>query len=361
MRPGESDNIWSKLNALYANNNELFPAQLEIIKSDLRLFLNGGPLQLRFTMDTFQREINNLVVAGLLIIYTYTTNEKLKKAAKQVIKNSLDPLLNQSLAFQLVNTYNKKNGQFPITSLTEDVKIVMKRTFEYYFDYLWDRWITQNTSQGQSSKSGFIPYVYHTISGAGGTQTKGGFPYFWNQTNKPEKTKPPEANLSKIISYVYGSKDMTRIDAFNAANIEIVNHLKQALPISRQWKVFDHVVGSKLDSSEIVAADKEFKDEKDVANAFQQLKSADVSGHIDKIYRKYKLNLPPFKTWIAADLNKGPSDRRQLQPEPPEMGRDPKGNLAKIKYDKYGDKSYTPLQELRLMVRSVLIEFGSHL
>ncbi len=165
-----------------------------------------------------------------------------------------------------------------------------------------------------------------------------------------------QKTLSDIIHYVYGSQDVSRMNAFNQANKEILSFLRLKGENRKLAKIFDYVINCKLDTEEIIALDpNEFPSPKEVTAAFQKLKTQAFSEKMDSIYRSKRLWLPKVSTWIASDLNKGPSDRGMLKPEPPEYGN-VDGNLGKIKYDAYGEKTYAPLMEMRLFIRKIMSE-----
>ncbi|MES2680122.1 MAG: hypothetical protein V4635_09570 [Bacteroidota bacterium] len=202
-----------------------------------------------------------------------------------------------------------------------------------------------------------------------------------------------EPTLSNIIRYVYGAGDLSLMDAFNTANKEILVNLKSkekeeikdqelAQPEIPMWngkplykkhsvpkplkrtgslstnyrKVFDYVVNRKLDYSEILDLDPQFKTTQDIKAIFANLKGSQYAQYIDSVYKKHHLNLPPFSTWKASDLNKGPSDRGELKPEPSEFGKDQFGNLSRVKYDKFGQSSTERISHYRDFMTDVLKE-----
>jgi hypothetical protein len=222
----------------------------------------------------------------------------------------------------------------------------------------------------------FIGFIYDTLTGKKGTRKNGWFgPYYNGLKDNPEKYQQTKAQdpstlkidrsehtISDVIKYIYnpgGKVDLNRIDAFNKANKDIVYYLKSNVKNPASWKVFQYVISDKLDSDEIVDIDnKIFPNAAKVTGAFRDLAVANkkATGVIDMIYKNYKLNLPAFSSWKTSDLNKSPLDRGELKADSPEVGRDDKGELSKIKYDKFGDKTYSPLQELRLFIRKLLSE-----
>lgn len=162
-------------------------------------------------------------------------------------------------------------------------------------------------------------------------------------------------NLSRIIQYVYGDKDLHKIDAFNAANKEILAFLKLKGADRKIAKAFDYIVCRKLDGHEIVALDHhDFPTTLEVTKAFQKLKGAYFSEKIDLIYHeKGLLRFPRFSTWVASDLNAGPSDKGHLQPEPSEFDVQD-GQIGKVHYNKYGEKRFQSLGEIRMFIRQIL-------
>lgn len=183
--------------------------------------------------------------------------------------------------------------------------------------------------------------------------------------------------LSNIISYIYGRPFNTaRMDAFNKANIEIIQFLKgfgrqsldqhqwsvykHQMGRSRSlkplyWRLFDYIVNRKLDNSEILKIDDSFESLADITTIWKTFKNSDAAHTIDLCYKKHNLELPPFKTWNASDFNKGPSDRGELKPDAPEFVAGPEG-LAKGKYNNYGEKSVVPLEEIRMLIIKILEE-----
>lgn len=367
-----------KLNKMYSHASGYAPENLRIVKVMLDDFLQGQDINVRFAFGQPHSKINELVIRGLINIYTNAKDTGLQVRAKQTIKEALNPLLNPQLALKIIDVYNKsKYNKYPVKKIDNTVNSILEKGFEMYFDYLWDIWMKNNIGPDNTFITGnFIGFIYDTLTGKNGTRKNGWFgPYYNDFKKNPEKFQPTKAidpakvkldrsehTISDVIKYIYnpgGKVNLNRIDMFEKANKDIVNYLKKNVQNPLSWKVFQYVVMNKLDSEEIVDIDKKyFPNTAKATGAFTDLagKNKKAAEAIDMIYKNYKLALPKFSTWKSSDLNKSSSDRGELQADAPELGRDEKGNLAKIKYNKMGDKTISPLQELRLMIRNLLQE-----
>lgn len=370
--------IEKRLNKMYSHASGISPANLQTVKVALDNFLQGKDINVRFAFGQPHSKINELIIRGLMNIYVNTKDISLQIRAKKTIKDALNPLLNPQLALKIIETYNlSKYNKYPVKKIDGTVNSILEKGFEMNFDYLWDEWMKKNIGPDNTFITGsFIGLVYNALTGQYGTRKNGWFgPYYNGIKDNPEKYQQTKAQdpstvkldrsehtISDVIKYIYnpgGKVDLNRIDAFNKANKDIVDYLKKNVQNPKSYKVFQYVVGDKLDSEEIVDIDKKmFPTTASVTGAFTDLaaKNKKASGVIDTIYKNYKLNLPSFSTWKSSDLNKAPSDRGELKADGPEIGRDDKGKLSKIKYDKFGEKTYSPLQELRLFIRKLLSE-----
>jgi hypothetical protein len=340
---------------------------IESASEQLKHYIDSGQIkQFRFDLGG-NSKLNTLLTAGLMTIAINNNDDN----AKKIVEKSLLPSENPIFRDRIIRSYNSSgSAEFPIEKLTNDVIKIVDDSFHYAFNDAWKQWIHDNTRENKIILGGFIGEIDSRLTGKQGKFTGSGFPHRWNSYNKspnkfkqepagPQKIDQSKHTISDIVKYIYGKKDnegFARMDAFNKANAEIYKLLFTNIKNPLIAKAFDGVVGSKLDYDEIASSSKDFKkDPKFVKSVFQNLqKSAQAVNFINNTYKKFGLKLPSFNTWTASDLNKGPSDRGELTPEKPEIGRDPKGNLAKIKYDKYGEKSYIPLQELRNIIKEIL-------
>ena len=369
--------IEKRLEKMYSHASGISPANLQTVKVALDNFLQGRDINLRFAFGP-QGKINELIIRGLLNIYINSKDVSLQIRAKQAIKDSLNPLLNPQLALKIIDTYNNsKYNKFPVKKIDSTVNSILEKGFEMYFDYLWDIWLKNNIGPDNTFITGnFIGFIYDTLTGKNGSRKNGWFgPYYNEFKSNPDKYQQQKAQdpssikldrsehtVSDVIKYIYnpgGKIDLKRVDAFNKANKDIIDYLQKNVKNPASWKVFQYVVDDKLDSEEIIDIDNDtFPNNAKVTGAFRDLAVANkkASGVVDMIYKNYKLNLPPFSSWKTSDLNKASSDRGELKADSPEIGRDEKGNLAKIKYDKFGEKTFTKLQELRMFIRKSLEE-----
>ncbi len=367
-----------KLKTMYSYAVGITPANLQQVKVALDDFLQGQDINVRFAFGQPHSKINELILRGLINIYANSKDISLQVRAKKAIKDSLNPLLNPQLAIKIIEIYNKsKFNKFPIKKIDNTVNSILEKGFEMYFDYLWDIWLKNNVGPNNTFITGnFIGFIYDTLTGKNGTRKNGWFgPYYNGIKANPEKFQQTKAQdptkvkldrsnhtVSDVIKYIYGvggKFNPNRLDAFNNANQEILNFLRKNIPNPLSAKIFQYVVIDKLDNEEIVSIDKKnFPNTAKASGAFidSLIKNKKVISAIDSVYKNYKLDLPSFSKWKSSDLNKASSDRGELTADAPEIGRDSKGNIAKIKYDKLGDKTITPLSELRLMIRNLLQE-----
>lgn len=342
--------------------------------SILKNFLKGEDFPISYGTG-YNGKLKDILMSGLMLILQYDSANS--DRAKEKINQALNPLNSPILFKQVIDRYNKASDSVSeIKGNTKLANIIMKKTFSYLFNQLLDdRWRSENKEKLGKEFIGFFLHNFYFK-----------FNYFYNEYIKnpekfpqiqalinpklvgPKEYKPEidrsKHTISDIIKYIYspgsGEKfDPRRLDAFNKANQEILSLLKSTVKNPRSWKVFEYVVMDKLDPEEIVGTDKNFPTAATVTGAFRDLAVANkkATEAIDSIYKKYKLNLPSFKTWSSSDLTKGPSDRGELSPTGGvELGRDTKGNLAKVSYDKFGEKQYSPIQELRLFIRKTISE-----
>lgn len=372
--------IESRLNKMYSYASGITPANLQSIKNTLDEFLQGKDINVRFAFGNPHSKMNELILRGLMNIYANAQDIGLQVRAKKVVKDSLNPLLNPQLALRIIEIYNKsKYNKYTVTKIDNTVNYILEKGFEMTFDYLWDHWMEKNIGPNNTFIAGnFIGLIYNSLTGQNGTRNNGWFGIYYNgikdnpekfqqgKAEDPTKVKLDRSNhtVSDIIQYIYnpgGKVNLKRIDAFNKANKDILAYLSDDKNVKGDlgWKVFEYIVIKKLDSDEIVELDKQyFPTSAKVTGAFRNLAVANkkASETIDRIYKNHRLDLPSFSTWKSSDINKEPSDRGELKADAPEIGRDEKGNLVKIKYDKFGEKTFVPLQELRLMIRNLLSE-----
>lgn len=368
--------IEKKLETMYkfAADSKISQSQLQQVKIMLDNFLQGQDLNLNFQFGQ-PSKINELVVRGLINIYANSNDITMQVRAKDTVSKMLNPILNEVLAKRIIETYNaSKFAKYPVKKITETVKWALEKSFEMYFNHLWDKFLKTNVGPNNTYIAGnLIALVYTQLTGGGGKMKGSWFANYYNDymdnpakftPQKPEN--PSTTNLdrsnhtvSDVIKYIYsvGGKFNPEIpNKFNKANGEIVEYLKKELKNPIYWKIFQYTIGDKLDPEEIVDIDSEyFSDTSKATGAFKDLaKVKRAANTIDMIYKNYKLNLPPFSTWKMSDFSKGPSDRGELKRDPSEFGVDKKGNLAKISYDKYGDSTTTTLKEVRLFIREIL-------
>lgn len=345
--------------------------QSNVIQSaseQLKHYIDSGQIkQFHFTHGQ-DSHLNTLLTAGLMTIAINNGDNK----AKKIVEDSLIPSKNPIFMDRIIRSYNQsKQAEFPIKKLTNEVIKIVDESFHYSFNDAWTTWIKDNLRENKILLGGFIGDIDSRVTAKQGSFKGSGFPHRWNTYNKsPEKFKQQPAGpeqidkskhtISDIVNYIYSyskkNNDFTRVDAFNKANQEIYKYLLMNSKNPLIAKVFDGVVGSKLDYEELAGTDKGFKnDPQYVKSVFSNLqKNKAFVDVVNNTYKKFGLNLPNFITWKASDLNKGPSDRGELTADKPEIGRDDKGNLAKIKYNQYGDKTYSKLQELRSIIRETL-------
>ena len=370
--------IEKKLNLMYSHAGNFSPANLQIVKVAIDNFLQGNEINLRYAVGQPYSKNNELIIRGLMNIYINSDDIALQVRAKKTIKDALNPLLNPQLAIKIIETYNNsKFNKFPVRKIDTTVNWALEKSFEMYFDYLWDMWMKKNIGPNNTFITGnFIGLIYNFLTGVNGTRTTGWFGQYYNDVKQnPEKFQQKKAedpsqvkldrsshNLSDIIKYIYnpgGQFDAKRPDAFNKANQEILAYLKANVKNPFAAKVFEYIVMDKLDPEEILDMDRDFKNGANISGSFRDLAVANkkASQMIDSIYKKNGLKLPPFSTWKTSDFNKAPSDRGQLKADKPEVGVDAKGKLSKIKYNNFGDKTFSPLEEMRLFVRDFLKEY----
>lgn len=368
--------IESKLETMYnvAADSKISQAQLQQVKIMLDNFLQGQDLNLNFQFGQ-PSKINELVVRGLINIYANSTDINMQVRAKEAVSKMLNPLLNEVLAKRIIETYNGSQfAKYPVTKITDAVKWALEKSFEMYFTHLWEKFLKTNVGPNNTFIAGnLIALVYTQQTGSGGKLRGSWFAdYYNNFMDNPAKFTPQKAqnpsaaNLDKssqtvsdIIKYVYsvgGKFDPELPNRFNMANRDIVDYLKKELKNPIYWKIFQYIVGDKLDAEEIVDIDGDyFSDGSKVTGAFKDLaKVKRATDVIDMIYKNHKLKLPPFSSWKTSDFIKSPSSRGELKPEPAEFGVDDSGNLSKISYDKFGDKKITSLKEVRLFIREIL-------
>lgn len=365
-----------KLNSVYQNATELSNNSIEEVKSIVNNFLQGNDINLKFYFG-HNSKINTVIIRALATIYVNSNDNGLQIKAKHAIKNSLNPITNKILGDKIIEVYNNsKFNKYPIKKIDSAVTWALKKTFEYNFETYWNYFLRKNIGPNNSFISGnFIGLVYDGMTGGGGYRINTWFGQYYNdyKTN-PElfstggKAEDPlkqkldrsKHTVSDVINYVYsiGKKFNPKIiDNFNSANQEILIWLsRNAKPSSS--KIFEYVVIKKLDTEEIIKFyKKHFKTPAFVIGAFSELsKNKKSVTAIDDIYKKYKLKLPSFSTWKSSDFAKGPSDRGELKATGPEIGIDKGGNLSKIKWDKDDNKVYSPLEEMRMYIRSVINE-----
>ena len=369
-----------KLDYVFENVTELKDSAKQDARILLDNFLQGQNINLRFSFGPAGKA-HNAIIRGLMTIYANSQDLNLQLRAKEEVRNSLNPLLNPQLAIKIIETYNNsKFNKFPVTKIDADVNYALEKGFELNFNMLWDLWIKKNVGPENTYIAGnFVGLVYQALTGVNGTRNATWFAKYYNdyKTN-PEKFKQGKAvdptkvkldksnhTISDIIQYIYSvgnpkGFNAKRADAFSKANNDILDFLQKNVKNPLAAKIFQYVVMNKLDSEEIMDMDKDFDTSAKVSGTFNDLAKKNLAAvkAIDNIYKNYKLDLPSFSMWKSSDFNKGPSDRGELEKSKldAEVGRDDKGNLAKIKYDKFGDKNFIPLQELRLIIRRIMIE-----
>jgi len=352
----------------------------------LKNFIKGEDFPIKHTTG-YDSKLLKILINGLLIIMNFDKGNSDK--AKEKIRQALNPLTNPALFKQIIDRYNKASDSVStIKGNTKPVNIIMNKNFSYHFDNELNKWLRDHGSElsrdlGSGFIGHFIDYLYFGFNNYYNKFIKNPEKYPQLQAlinpklvgpkeNKPEIDRSKHT-ISDIVKYIYspgaGEKfDPKRLDAFNNANKEILSLLKSSIKNPRSWKIFQYVVMDKLDAEEIIGIDKDFPTPATVTGAFRDLAvmNKKASEVIDSIYKKNRLSLPSFKTWSTSDLSKSPLDRGELTPthqsfksinmSEPELGRDTKGKLAKVSYDKYGEKQYSPLQELRLFIRKTINE-----
>jgi len=358
-----------KIDAIISSyERRMQPKIIQSASEQLKHYIDSGQIkQFNFTHGP-DSHLNTLLTAGLMTIAINSNDNK----AKKIVEDSLLPSKNPIFLDRIVKSYNgSTHSKFPIKKLTQQVIKIADESFHYAFNEAWKMWVADNTRENKILLGGFIGEMDSRMTGNQGRFSSSGFPFRWNSFNQnPEKFQNVQAGppnqvdksnhtISSIIKYIYSNKDaagIARMDAFNKANKEnynlVVSNTKNNLaPI-----VFDGVVNSKLDFEEISKLHKDFKKNKSIVKSvFSNLqRNKNLVNMINNTYKKHGLKLPSFDTWNASDLNKGPSDRGELTADKPEIGRDERGNLAKIKYNQYGDKTYSKLQEIRTIIRETL-------
>lgn len=340
-----------KLQLVYSHASGISDAYLNNAKEILDNFLQGQTIDLKFTFGPESKR-NDLILRGLMTIYANASDFKTKLRAKDTVKKYFNPLSNPILASKIIETYNNsKFNEFPIKQIDKTVSWALLKGLELNFGTIWDLWIRRNVGpQNSYIAPGIIALMYSVLTGMQGTRNATWFAQYYNDYKKnpdrftPQKAQDPSKikldrsnhTVSDIIKYIYnpgGTFNPKIADAFSKANTEILSALKNSIKNPLSWKVFEYVVMNKLDSEEIVGADKKhFPNIAKVTGAFRDLAvmNKKASKFIDFIYKKHKLALPPFSTWKTSDLNKAPSDRGELAPE--------------------------KLNELRMMVRRILME-----
>lgn len=368
----------SKLDFMFSHISEITEKNKQDARVLLDNFLQGQSINLRFSFGPTGKA-HNVIIRGLMTIYANSPDLNLQLRAKEEVRNSLNPLINPQLAIKIIETYNKsKFNKFPIKKIDETVNYALEKGFELNFNTLWDLWIKKNIGPDNTYIAGnFVGLVYQSLTGMNGTRERTWFAQYYNDYKEnpdrftqpkaidPSKIKLDRSNhtISDIIKYIYSignpkGFNSKRADNFAKANNDILNYLQDNVKNPLSWKIFKYVVINKLDSEEIMDLDSDFDTAAKVSGSFNDLskKNKNAINAIDNIYKNYKLDLPSFSIWKSSDLNKAPSDRGELEAGQSEIGRDDKGNLSKINYDKRGDKTFIPLQELRLIIRRIMIE-----
>lgn len=371
--------IEKKLDLMFSHASGVNQTQIQQAKMLLENFLQGKDVFTKFQFGQ-PSKVNELLVRGLMNIYITSKDISTQVRAKDTVSRLLNPLFNEVLAKRIIETYNSsKYAKYPVTKLTDVVKWALEKSFEMYFNHKWEQFLAKNIGPKNTFIAGnFIGLMYTVLTGSGGTRGGSWFADYYNSYNdNPEKFTQKKAvnpsdktnidrsshTVSDIIKHVYnpgGKFNPAVADNFNKANDEIIDYLQKNVKNPLHAKVFEYIVKDKLDSEEIMDIDPNFDTAAKITGAFRDLSVANkkASAVIDMIYKNYKLTLPSFSTWKTSDFNKTASDRGELEKDynSSEVGRDDKGKLSKVTYDKFGEKSYSPLNELRLMVRNLLEE-----